>query len=119
MNDNAAVISIDCKKNRIRLHRTLLHQLGDPPYVLLLVNPEKRAIAVKALDHDEDQSHRVNQKLMNTDKSVDIYSHQLILSLCCVVENLDLGHTYHLYGESVLSERAVVFPMDSLEKVEQ
>jgi hypothetical protein len=61
MNENSLVMSIDCKKNRIRLHRTLLHNWVIHRYVLFAVNPDKRAIDVKALDHDEDQSHRVNQ----------------------------------------------------------
>ena len=33
------VVVIDCSRNRIRIHRTALHLLGNPDYVALLVNP--------------------------------------------------------------------------------
>lgn len=41
MRDDTAspVVVIDCSRNRIRIHRTALHLLGNPDYVALLVNP--------------------------------------------------------------------------------
>ena len=37
-------ILIDIKKNRIRIHKNTIHALGDPKYVLLLVNPKEATV---------------------------------------------------------------------------
>lgn len=34
-----AVLLIDMKKYRIRIRKQTLHQLGDPSYIQLLINP--------------------------------------------------------------------------------
>lgn len=40
------VVVIDCSRNRIRIHRTALHLLGNPDYVALLVNPTNLTFAI-------------------------------------------------------------------------
>ncbi len=49
-----AILCIDLKKNRIRIHRQTLHLLGDPDYIQLLVNPSKMmakySISIKNTD---------------------------------------------------------------------
>ena len=39
---------IDCRSNRIRIHRKTLHMLGDPEYVQILINPTTRCIAFRS-----------------------------------------------------------------------
>ena len=39
-------ISIDLKKNRIRIHKNTLHAIGSPSYILLLVNPVENSLAI-------------------------------------------------------------------------
>ncbi len=36
------LICIDFKKNRIRIHRNTLRQIGNPEYIQLLVNPDQK-----------------------------------------------------------------------------
>ena len=40
------VVVIDCSRNRIRIHRNALHLLGDPDYVVLLINPANLTFAI-------------------------------------------------------------------------
>ena len=49
MRDDTAspVVVIDCSRNRIRIHRTALHLLGNPDYVALLVNPTNLTFAIR------------------------------------------------------------------------
>ena len=47
-----ATIVVDLKKFRIRIHRPTLHAIGDPKLIQLLVNPEKRAVAIRAVGHE-------------------------------------------------------------------
>ena len=45
-------IMFDFKKSRIRIHKNTLRALNNPAYVLLLINPIDRLIAVQANDGD-------------------------------------------------------------------
>lgn len=57
-------ISVDMKKYRIRVHKSTLHQLGDPPYIQLLINPSACVVAVKSVSRasSKDQTHRVSRR---------------------------------------------------------
>lgn len=50
MSGNTEILSFDTKKFRIRIHKSTIHALGNPKYIDLLVNPEKRLVAVRAHD---------------------------------------------------------------------
>ena len=54
-----SVILVDLKKRRIRIRKSTLHQLGDPEYIQLLVDPTDRMVAIRAVDHEttRDQKH--------------------------------------------------------------
>lgn len=45
-----AGLTIDARRNRIRIYRQTLYGIGDPAYVQFLVNPEELYIAVLGLD---------------------------------------------------------------------
>ena len=47
-------ITIDLKKNRIRVYRDTLHMISDPKYIQLLINPKAKKIIIlgsTAYDH--------------------------------------------------------------------
>lgn len=116
-NGLSTFISVDIKKYRIRLHKAMLHLLGDPPYVQLLVNPGDRIVAVRAITKQAagDQSHRINPKALVSDNSVEIYSHTFISKLCSVVPQLNAGNSYRISGEIILSEKIAVFSLESIQ----
>lgn len=39
--DNSAIMTIDLKWNRFRIHKSTLNKMGNPQYVQFLVNPEE------------------------------------------------------------------------------
>ena len=41
-----ADLVIDAKKNRLRIYKTTLHELGDPKYIQLLVDPDQRNLVI-------------------------------------------------------------------------
>ena len=45
------LICIDFKKNRIRIHRNTLRQIGNQEYIQLLVNPDQKMIGIKAVSY--------------------------------------------------------------------
>lgn len=120
MNDSTNLttcISVDIKKYRIRLHKAMLHLLGNPSYVQLLVNPTSRIVAIKAITKQSsgDQSHRINKKALSSDNSVEIYSRAFVLKLHTVMPELNEGSSYRIFGKIVLSEKIAVFPLQSIQ----
>ena len=71
-------IAIDMKKDRIRIHRTTLMQLGKPKYLQLLVNPDLRIVAIRGSENRSKEKHFVNYSFMKTDASFELYSKNLV-----------------------------------------
>lgn len=113
-------ISIDNKKHRIRIHKSMIHLLGDPMYIQLLIDPESMMVAIKALDRRSsgDQTHRINRKALNSDNSVEIYSMTFIKKLNSVAGILYDESLYHMPGVVICPEKIAVFSMKNLTKAQ-
>lgn len=114
-----AVLLIDMKKYRIRIRKQTLHQLGDPSYIQLLINPESMDVAIKSVDHvsSRDQTHTVSKKTMLPDNSIEIYSQAFIKKLKEVTPDLKDGFSYHLSGEVIPSDDLAVFSLKTLQQI--
>lgn len=106
-------LSIDFKKNRIRIFKEALHHLGDPKLVQLLVNPEKKWFAIRGVEQGapSDLLHRISRKRLASDLSIEIYSRSFIESLRSICEELDMESCYHLPGVIVPQKRAMIFAL--------
>ncbi len=113
-------ISIDNKKHRIVVHKNMLHLLGDPPYIQLLIDPDSMMFAIKALDRTTsgDQTHKINKKALKSDNSVEIYSMTFISKLNSVAGILYDESLYHMPGVVISPERIAVFSMKNLTKAQ-
>ena len=112
------IITVDIKKHRIRLYKSFLHKLGDPHSVQLLVNPEKKLVAVRALEYElsGDHGHKINTSTMESDNSVEIYSSIFVNSLLNIICNDNYtGYYYKIYGYIVEKERMGIFSLDNIE----
>lgn len=109
-------ISIDLKKYRIRIHKSTLRLLGDPQYIQFLVNPQNMVVAIRSVDRDSsyEQTHKINQKQVLSDNSVELYSRSFITRLCSVTEGLDSGATYRMSGEVIPSQKLAAFSLKTL-----
>ena len=114
------VMTIDTKKPRLRIYKTTIHQMGDPKYIQLMINPESRLIALRGVDrHTTGQLEiRVDRQVANTDDCVDWYSTTLITELCAAFREIQDGYSYNLTGVLVPKERAVVFKLSGLTLIE-
>lgn len=113
-------ILVDLKKQRIRIRRTTVHQLGDPEYIQLLVNPEDRIVAIRAVDHEtsRDQTHWIGGKLRSrSGNSIDIHSLSFMEALASLVNGLDFGNSYSLSGTILSGARMAVFPLKTIRKM--
>ena len=91
-------IMFDFKKSRIRIHKNTLRALNNPAYVLLLINPVDRLIAVQANDGTDARAHRVGIRALK--KSYEIYSMALLnkLRLC---SEWDEKQSYRINGNLI------------------
>ena len=52
-------ILVDMRKKRIRIHKHTLQAIGNPDFVLLIINPEEHTLGVKCSTLDDKLAHRV------------------------------------------------------------
>lgn len=89
--DNSAIMTIDLKWNRFRIHKSTLSKMGNPQYVQFLVNPEEMFIAVLGSDRPLTGGTSNRVKLVQTSRhySVEFYSNTLLCALVNMIGTLD------------------------------
>jgi hypothetical protein len=103
-------IRIDLRKSRIVISRKAVNALGEPQYILLLVNPEERTLALLESDETERRAHRIRK---NKDSEIELYSKSLLEALFAISGKWQENSSYRLYGEFIPSEKIVKFRIDS------
>ena len=104
-------ITLDLKKQRIRIHNNTLHLLHDPAYIDLLVNPDQKILAVRASKSSFPFSHRI---IYNTQQDHELYSKVLLRQLRLLHPDLESHNSYRLYGRFVQDKQLVLFEMDNM-----
>ena len=105
-------MTIDLKKNRLRIHRPTLRLLGFPPFIKLLFSRGQNAVAVIRCEKGE--IPRINEVRVNFDPSderrtFDIYSKDLTLTIRQAFSGIEVGdHTAFLRG--VVSRKKQMVP---------
>ena len=114
------VMTIDAKKPRLRIYKATIHQMDDPKYIQLMINPDSRLIALRGVDqHTPGQLEiRVDRQVANTEDCVDWYSTSLIAQLCSAFHEIESGSSYNLTGRIVARERAAFFDISTLTLIE-
>lgn len=108
-----AVMSIDLKKNRIRISKQTLYLFGKPEYLQLLVNPNRKVVALKGVDLAGRFSHRINWPALCTRNSCELYSSQLVQSLYSLCPIWEQNKSYHLKGDLVQEMKLVLFVLSN------
>jgi len=108
-NSSRPAISIDLKKDRIRIFKRTLHAIGDPKYILLLVNPEDRTIVILRSDRDDQRAFRLPQARFDDKQCFELHSKALIQNLRVMCEDWTEDYSYRIYGEVVKNEGIAQF----------
>ena len=75
-------LSIDLKKNRIRIHKKTLYMLGNPNYIQILVNPTEQTLAILPSVSEDHLAHKINWLYLDdSSKSYELYSKALIKTI--------------------------------------
>ncbi|MGB8453176.1 MAG: hypothetical protein WCD89_12715 [Anaerocolumna sp.] len=110
---SSPVILVDLKKYRIRVHKNTLHSIGDPNYILLLVNPEERTLAILPSNSSDLRAHQITKASLVDKKSFELYSSSLVKSLRDLCSSWQDNQSYRLYGEIISNEGVAQFHMDN------
>ena len=77
--DNSAIMTIDLKRSRFRIHKSTLNKMGNPQYVQFLVNPEEMFIAILGSDRPLAGGTANRVKLVQLpNHSIEFYSNTLL-----------------------------------------
>lgn len=104
-------ISVNLRKNQIRIHKDTLHCIGNPYYIILLVNPEEHTMAVLPSDSSDTRAHHISKSALIKKKSFEIYSTSLIQNLRILCNHWEDNKTYRIYGEKAQSKYFIRFKM--------
>lgn len=113
-------MTIDIKKHRIRIHKDTVHGLGDPTAIQLLIDTKKLVFAIRAASAQtpREHTHMLYPGRIGTDSSYEIYSRAFVEEFCRLVEGLDHSCSYRMTGRLLKTDRAAVFGLATLHKVE-
>ncbi|OGI00679.1 MAG: hypothetical protein A2Y25_10455 [Candidatus Melainabacteria bacterium GWF2_37_15] len=110
MNKNKALksaISVNLKRPLIRIHKDTLRLIGDPEYILLLVNPIECTLAVLPSDRSDPKAHHIPKGSLINKKSIELYSTSLVQNLRNLCSNWKNDKTYRICGE-VIPDKAII-----------
>ena len=105
------ILSIDLKKSLIRIHRNTLRLLGDPDYIQLLINPNSKMIAIKAVDKRDYLAHKVRKYRFETGYSYELYCKDLLQTMMTVDCGWEYGNIFRLYGQFNSKAGVIQFSM--------
>lgn len=91
-------ILLDHKKNRIRIHKQTLHLLGDPQYVILMVNPKARMLAVCKSKKEDHLAQRIDWVKLSDRNCCEIYSLGLLHALQSISPQMSPRKSYRIPG---------------------
>lgn len=97
--DNQIAISLDWKKSRIRIYKETLYQIGKPDNICLMVNPESMTIAIQATPYSIGITHKLDWKMLQGARSVELYSRAFLSRLFNMKLDWDMEHSYRIYGK--------------------
>lgn len=104
-------VSVNQRKNLIRIHKDTLYSIGDPYYILLLVNPDECTIAIQPTDSSDTKAHHISKSSLIKKKSFEIYSMSLVQNLRKLCTHWEGNKTYRIYGEKVNNKNLIIFKM--------
>ncbi len=105
---SSPVVVIDCLRNCIRIHRNALHLLGNPDYIILMVNPANLTFAI--LPSTKTQlAHAVRWEKLCNKRCFELYSKSFIRQLCNVCPGWNGFEKVRMAGEYIREENVIRF----------
>ena len=106
---HSPILVVDLKYNIIRIHRSTLTALNNPRYIDIIVSPTKGKIGIRAQLERTPTSQAINTKALALQRSIQLYSTELLKELLTISPDWEEGHIYKMEGELIDSESIVIF----------
>ena len=103
-------ILIDMRKHRIRIHKHTLRAIGDPEFVMLIINPIEYTLGIKCGVVDDKLALRIRKSNMRND--YELYSKSLMYALHELCPEWNGKKSYRIEGEIISGEHMAVFSME-------
>jgi len=106
------ILSIDLRRNLIRIHKVTLDTLGCPDYIQLLVNPDDKSIAIMKGISTDKLAHHVCYERIKKGQSFELYSTILLKNLKSISDQCETMKAYRIYGDYLPNFEIVKFSID-------
>ena len=110
------LLTLDFKKNRIRIHKQTIHMISDPDYIQLFINPNAKKIIIVGSSEFDHLAHNA-VRAMNSPKSMELTSRSLLNQIKMINPVLRDGTSFNLYGTLENSNTIAVFDICDKEKL--
>ena len=110
--NNRPAITIDFKKDRIRIYKRTLRSIGNPEFIHLLVNPEECTLAILHSDCSDLRSYRLPMARHNGKRSFEIFSKFLVRGMFDLCDEWEDNRLYRVYGDVVPNKGVVLFNLN-------
>ncbi len=113
-------ITIDPKKNRIRVYKSTLNALDKPPYIQFLVNPTQKLVALLALEeaNSSNQLQKIDWTDSTLENSFEIYSKPLVQNIFEILDGLDDTFAYRITGKIIPDKKIAIFALNTTTRIE-
>ena len=103
-------LTVDIKKQRLRINRNTFRQMDNPIYFRLLVNPDAKGLVIEACTEADVGSYHVS-KLSANNGSAELYSRELVkeIMICAGFTGLT---PIRLYGRPIKERCAIFFRLE-------
>ena len=109
-------LTIDGKKNRLRIAKPTMRILGEPSMVQLLYNPAEKIILVRAAKEQTPGGQELFIHISKPGGDYEIYSSTFVQKIRAANPEMLERCSYRFWGEAVEKEHLVFFPIRTLEK---
>ena len=110
-----AIISLDMKKKRIRIHRSTLELLNNPGNIHILINPQTNKIALCPARPGTKDSIKLQY---GPDIDCELYSTELMAQLSYLSPKFDSTYTYRIIGEVIPDRDIALFDLTTATKLD-
>ncbi len=102
----SAMITLDMKKNRIRIHKATLDLLKKPQNIHILINPDTSSLVIRPTPDNIKDSLKISYR---ADSDCEFYSTDLMEQLLLLKPQLNTSCTYRIVGKIVSEKRIAIF----------
>lgn len=103
-------MSINLRKPVVRINKDTIYEIGNPEYIILLVNPDDCSLGVSPGDKNDKRAHSIS-KYNNNRNTMELYSKSLVSNLFKLCPQWHEQGTYKIIGKKIKSKNMVKFIM--------